>query len=473
MSPLRRALLLLAVGACACSDSNAPEFTGIRILSGEGATDTIGAELTQAVVAELRDERGRPVPDHVLRFTAVLIDEAQPARGYTATVSRVDENAFSSFSSDRTDASGRARALVKLGLKAGTAMVIVTDPDQGIADTATFTIQPGAAVRLLAAPKDTSIYVGRTMTLRSAVVDRMGNPRSEAVVHSVVGSAVTLSGSTVSAVAHGGAVVTSTFGPWSDVATITVPPEGVIAAFTPSGLATFKTDGSEFRVLAPPTLNGITTAWAASGAEIAFDRSCCAPLQVVNLSGAVRNASTSTVWALYPAYSPDGQWLYYSRDGWRLARVRSDGTGDELVPMTTPVSDGAPSASPDGTRLVYTLIVGGGQDRLWILDLATGASTDLKTFGHQPAWSPSGNLIAYLALQENSSIKVINSDGTGARTVSPAGSSYSFGHDWSPDGQWIVVRNARQNRLEVINATSGQAILLGSTAGFHGPSWKP
>jgi hypothetical protein len=466
-------ILLLGCGGDSVTPPPPPEFVGLRIVAGSGATDTIDKRFEQALVVELRDEHGELIVDHPLRFTTVPVNPDQPSGAYTAYVAAPDRNEFGTFAADRTDSRGRARVLVALGRKAGPALVIITDPDHATADTATFTVQPGVAVRVLAAPEDTSLYIGRTMTLRTAVVDRAGNPRPDPVSHSASGGEITVSGSTVTAAALGTATIISTAGELADTTTVSVPPEGVLAAFTPRGLATFKTDASEFRVLLPATLNGITTAWAPSGSEIAFDRNCCFALQIVNQSGTVRNASTSTVWALYPEYSRDGRWLYYTRDGWRLARVQADGTGDELVPMTAPGSDGAPSPSPDGARVAYTHIVGSGSDRLWMLDLATGASTDLNTFGHQPAWSPSGSLIAYLALNENSAIKVMNPDGTGPRTISPAGSSYGFGHDWSPDSQWIVARNATRNRLEVLNAITGQAIPLGGTAGFNGPSWKP
>jgi Tol biopolymer transport system component len=111
-----------------------------------------------------------------------------------------------------------------------------------------------------------------------------------------------------------------------------------------------------------------------------------------------------------------------------------------------------------------------GADRLWMLDLASQVSTDLNTTGHQPAWSPDGSQIAYLA---GGAIRVMNPDGTGARTVSLAGTAYNFGHDWSPDGQWIVARNTFRNRIELLNVTTSQTIPIGGTASFNGPSWKP
>jgi Tol biopolymer transport system component len=477
MLHLRHAIIgLAACAVCACSDNNPigpGEFVGVRIIAGSDVADTVDTRLTQALVVELRDQRGDPVADHPLRFTTVPVNPDLPSAGHTAYVSAPDGNDFGTFAADRTDSQGRARVLVQVGRKAGPALVIVTDPDQATADTATFTVQPGAAVRVLSAPEDTSVYVGKTMTLRSGVVDRFGNLRPDPATHAVIGTEVSVSGSTVTGVALGTALIVTTAGQWADTTTVSVPPEGVLAAFTPRGLATFKTDGSEFRVLVSESfLSGITTAWSPSGTEVAFDHSFTGPLRIASLTTGVRAVSPGTAWSIYPAYSPDGEWVYYSRGGWRLYRVHPDGTGDELVPMTAPsLSDAAPSLSPSGAQLVFVRISAG--DQLWMLDLASGVSASLNVFGHQPAWSPSGSLIAYLALNESSSIKVMNPDGTGARTVSRAGSFYAFGHDWSPDSEWIVARNTARNRLEVLNVTTGQTILLGGTAGFNGPSWKP
>ncbi|MFN2565499.1 MAG: hypothetical protein ABR499_10870 [Gemmatimonadaceae bacterium] len=479
MLHLRRATVALTVCVvAACGDNSTGlrqgEFVGMQVVAGGDATDTVDHRFTQALVVEVRDERGDPIVDHPIRFSTVPVDPERPFGGYTALVSSPERNEFGIFASDRTDSRGRARVLVQLGRKAGPALVIITDPDHATADTATFTVQPGQGVAVLASPADTAVYVGRTVTLRSAVADRWSNPRTDPVTHTVVGSAVTVSGSTMSAVALGVAMVVTTAGTMADTTNVTVPPEGTLAAFTFQGLATFNTDGSGFRVLASDVVfSGVTTAWSPSGAEVAFDRSCCGGIQVVNLaSGARTTVTPANSTALYPEFSRDGQWVYYSRGFWRLHRVHPDGTGDEQVPMLTPVSDGAPSFSPSGAQLVYVRITGGSQDQLWMLDVASGASTNLNVLGHTPAWSPTGAQIAFLSLSDGSGIKVMNPDGTGVRPVTTSG-AYGFGLDWSPDGQWIVARSTSRDRIELINATSGEVIPLPYTRGYNGPSWKP
>ena len=458
---------------CACSDGSGPPGpdAGLRIISGADATDTIQTELTQALLVELRDERGDPVVDHTLRFSTVLIDPDQPFGGYGALVSRVDQNQFSNFASDQTDDAGRARVLVKLGSKAGPALVIVTNPDDGTADTATFTVQPGRAVRVVAAP-DTSIYVGRTMTLRSSVVDRVGNPRDDPVTHTVTGGAVTVSGSTVTGVALGAATIVTTAGEMSATVTVSVPPEGALAAFTPRGLATFKTDGSGSQVLAPgAAFRGRTLSWSPAGTEVAFDEQFGSErIQIATLAGGVRSITPAGSGTLYPRFSRDGQWVYYTRLS-RLQRIHPDGTGEEPVPIVNPGIDAAPAFSPDGSRAVIVRLFA---NQLLMLDLATGTTTDLGSTGLTPAWSPTGNLIAFVGSGDGSTIRVMNPDGTGVRTIASVNAPYAIGIDWSSDGQWIVARSAGRDRVEMINVTSGEVIPLAYTRGYGGGvSWKP
>ncbi len=136
-----------------------------------------------------------------------------------------------------------------------------------------------------------------------------------------------------------------------------------------------------------------------------------------------------------------------------------------------PYYDLAPSPAPDGTRLVY--VRDSYPTQLWMLDLATSQSTDLRVPGHSPAWSPTGTVIAFLANSDGNRIKVMNPDGTGARVVGATSGGYAVGIDWSPDGQWIIARNSARDRLELINAASGEAIPLPFSRGYQGPSWKP
>ena len=445
------------------------------MLAGDNATDTISAEPIQALVVEVRGETGGPLSGAVVRFESLTRDAQDPWGGYNAYVSRLDQNQFYILAADTTDAQGRASARIKFGTTAGSALVRVVVPELGKADTATFVVKPGAAAKVKALPKDTALYRSRSFALRGAVVDRAGNPRTDPVTYTVAAGGISLTGASVTAQSEGRAAVLVQAQGLVDTTYVTVVPEGVLAASAPDGgVVMFNTDGSGYKRLVPTTMAAWTTDWSPSGSEVAFDAPYGGPVRVVDLAGNVRLASSSagSGTEYYPEFSPDGSMIYFSRESWRLRRVKRDGTGDEAVPIATPVSDVAPSLSPDGTRLVYVVTGGFGNDVLRLLTIATGDVNAINIRGHSPSWSPRGDLIAYIDPQGRA-LYVMNPDGTGTRQVSQGAQTYAFGIDWSADGKWIVAANTTKHVIELIDAQTGASLPLGFTANMGGPSWRP
>ena len=98
----------------------------------------------------------------------------------------------------------------------------------------------------------------------------------------------------------------------------------------------------------------------------------------------------------------------------------------------------------------------------------------MSVAGHSPRWSPTGTLIAFVAPDEGSALKVMAPDGTGIRTLSEPGTSYDLGLDWSPDGQWIVAKEMTRNRLAFINPTTGMILPLPTSPdAILSPAWRP
>jgi TolB protein len=129
------------------------------------------------------------------------------------------------------------------------------------------------------------------------------------------------------------------------------------------------------------------------------------------------------------------------------------------------------SASPDGKRLVYVRYGPFPDHRLRILDLVTGAVDKIDVPGYAPAWSPAGDLIAYVDMLAGSVLKVVRPDGTGQRQVS-SGGDYELSVTWSPDGKWLAA--ATTGRLiRLVNVETGAEITLTYSAGMRSPSWRP
>jgi Tol biopolymer transport system component len=123
-----------------------------------------------------------------------------------------------------------------------------------------------------------------------------------------------------------------------------------------------------------------------------------------------------------PAWSPDGQWIVFSRTG-TLYRMRPDGTMLTPIPCS-PGPCNHPAWSPDGSSLAYTGVSDDSGDGfgdnydIYTMDLGSGGIQRLTTSPDQedtPRWSPDGSALAYHRVVE-SRIQVfrIQADGFGA-----------------------------------------------------------
>ena len=131
---------------------------------------------------------------------------------------------------------------------------------------------------------------------------------------------------------------------------------------------------------------------------------------IVNRDGTGRRRLTRGVsnddWA--PAWSPDGPWIAFTRNG-SLYRMRTDGSGLKFLGP----GDEA-DWSPNGKRIVFTLHrVFGGRD---IYSMRTDGThrrllTRSRADEYAPAWSPGGTRIAYTRGFERD-VWVMNADGS-------------------------------------------------------------
>ncbi len=179
-------LTVLCAASGSCSDGNSP--SGVIIFeAGNQQADTAYAELTQALRVRIF---GAP-SGTIVRFQSLPVDTGPPRSSvYVAAPSAP----FYDFLADSTDQTGETSARIKLGTVAGQGRLQVSVPELDLVDTATFTILPGRAARVLAIPADTALYAAGTFQGRAVTTDQWGNVRADdPVVYSDGSTGITVS----------------------------------------------------------------------------------------------------------------------------------------------------------------------------------------------------------------------------------------------------------------------------------------
>jgi hypothetical protein len=480
--------VLIALAACGASDGTRPEPApgppgSIRFISGEDQADTAMATLSSPLVVEVRDSSSRLVRVAPVWFFALPVtgDNGQAVAGATLCSASAIGSCGPSFYEDSAF-SGRAAATVRLGRVAGTIRIRATVPGTSLADTATFTVRPGAPARLTTSPRDSSAYVGSSYRVIGHVLDQYGNERSgETITFDGSGAAATMSADGVfNARAIGRAFALARSGQVVDTAWITVPPRGTIAALEPAApggakIVKVELDGSGLKRLAPvnDTYYGTEPDWI-SASEVAFDHGGynAERIFVVDTTGVVRRLTppgTPTFAEGFVAGGPGGV-VYF--DAWgggdygtAIWRVSTPGAMPVRIGPNPHGNANAwqPAPAPDGQRLAYVDVNRGG---LSLLDVASGAMTPLNIAAATPRWSPSGDWIVFGA---GGTLHLVHPDGTGMTDVAGA-RPFAPRADWSPGGEWLIARSA--SRLELIELKTGRILPLGWATGLIRPAFR-
>ena len=219
-----------------------------------------------------------------------------------------------------------------------------------------------------------------------------------------------------------------------------VSPDGRRIVFRGAGpgLLVIGSRGGGRKVLTrpPPGSEDIHPSWSRDGERVAF-------LRTLNPSG----LDATELWTIRVDGS-DARRLYvsdqalvgttWSSDDSRIAFGRFDlarpaiwavgsGGGDPHE-LTALGGVTAPAWSQDGRRLAF---VAAGTTNLLVVDLASGAATNLATdagWGSRPAWSPDGSRIAFLAVDRH--VHSVSAGGGREVDLTP-GRAREWGVDWS------------------------------------------
>jgi Tol biopolymer transport system component len=170
----------------------------------------------------------------------------------------------------------------------------------------------------------------------------------------------------------------------------------------------------------------------------------------------------------FPAWSPDGAWIYYGRQisgRWCICRIRADGTG--YAQLTANAADDLlPNCSPDGARVLF-ISSRDGRYEIYRMD-ADGANqtrlTDTPGDKMTPRWSPDGAGVLYtltVAGTPGAAIRLMDLEG-GSDTVLVADGSSNWNADWSPDGGRIVYQSDRNGGFDLytMDADGGNTVRI-------------
>ncbi|HEX8360872.1 MAG TPA: hypothetical protein VF613_12230 [Longimicrobium sp.] len=455
---------------------------GLVVVSGAAGPDTIQTVRAEPLVVQVADSAGRVRAGVVVRFEAV---PDPVSRATWLDVAGAETQPYRTSVDATTDARGRAEVRVRFGALAGSHPLAITVPELGYRDTARFAVTAGAAVRVVAAPADSAVYVGRGYTLRAATADRFLNPRTDPVTYELARGPATVSGATVTGVSTGRAAVVARAGSFADTSYVSVVPPGVLAAQAydpgnggPIGLALLQMDGSEYRIIASGIDNrGVPHGldWSPDGRELVFTRENRVRLLVPG--GGERTLAELSAPVGGARFAPNGAALYLgvgprAGTGSSLYRLNADGTGAMRIgePATSAGEEFNPSPSPDGRSLAYvSLRTPCGVERcIRVLDLATGRDTNFRVTGRHAAWSPTDDRIA---IATERSILLVRADGTGTRVLAERILNVTW-MDWSPDGRWIVVGSHTQP-VTLIDTQSGDVLPLAFLASHGEAAWRP
>lgn len=173
------------------------------------------------------------------------------------------------------------------------------------------------------------------------------------------------------------------------------------------------------------------------------------------ISDQVKQVTNSTAQKGDVIWSPDGEWLAYTTDGWNAGMIRADGSGAHLLPNPRGFYNLPIQWSPD-SRYVYTLSSTNCCDplELWRYDTLTKTNSFVSAqqidglisnrkidIRHYLTFSPDGKRIAFVG---KSDVFLMNLDGSQLQnlTLSP---QIESSPSWSPDGQSLVFARRENN----------------------------
>ncbi len=208
----------------------------------------------------------------------------------------------------------------------------------------------------------------------------------------------------------------------------------------------------------------------------------------MNYDGSDRHLIINTRAMGTPEWSPDGEWIVYSRGYWeddiRMHKIRVDGTDDTQLTQAG-MMDADPHWSADGEWIVYNSYryVDDVSQR-GVFRMRADGSQDTYIddgvdfwFEREPSLSPDGEWIAFQGeTVDGNHIYKMRSDGSDLTRLTDIEDGDAKSPSWSPDGEWIVFTTGVANEMSLRRMRSDGSDMqtIYESESFIGyPNWSP
>ena len=204
-------------------------------------------------------------------------------------------------------------------------------------------------------------------------------------------------------------------------------------------------------------------------------------LAIMDQDGAdLRFLSDGSSIALTPRFSPSRQEITYMsyESGQPQVYLLQIETGQRELVGNFPGMTFAPRFSPDGQRVIMSLLRDDGNSNIFAMDLRSRTTTRLtnsNSIDTSPSYSPDGSQVVFTSDRGGrAQIYVMGADGSGQTRISFGDGVYST-PVWSPRGDLIAFTKQSGGEFQIgVMHTDGSGERILST-GFaqEGPTWAP
>ncbi len=168
--------------------------------------------------------------------------------------------------------------------------------------------------------------------------------------------------------------------------------------------------------------------------------------------------TTGSADAQSPDWSPDGEWIVFTKNSCKIALVHPDGTDLHRIDPAPGGCESDATFTPDGQHLIFERQTDAtGDDAIWFMDLDGSNHRRIGSGGngeaHTPEISPDGSTVSFLSFAKGglSAIYGIDINGGSSWQMTPTLWGMTFKHDWSPDRSRLVVSDNAENPDRTVN----------------------